>query len=103
MSFIECHRVTKSYRKGDSTITPLHELDLEVEQVLRQTLELRPVEEFAARLREWGQEFQADDLRRYGEELFEQASRFDLERLPKTLETFPALVDNLDARLQPPV
>lgn len=32
MSFIECRAISKSYRKGDVTITPLHELDLNVEQ-----------------------------------------------------------------------
>jgi len=31
MSFIECRALTKAYRKGESTITPLHELDLDVE------------------------------------------------------------------------
>lgn len=28
---IECRRLTKTYKKGDATITPLHELDLDVE------------------------------------------------------------------------
>lgn len=31
MTFIECRRLTKSYQKGDSTITPLQELDLDVD------------------------------------------------------------------------
>jgi putative ABC transport system ATP-binding protein len=31
MPLIECHKLTKSYQKGDATITPLHELDLGVE------------------------------------------------------------------------
>lgn len=31
MPLIECRRLTKAYKKGDSTITPLHELDLDVE------------------------------------------------------------------------
>jgi putative ABC transport system ATP-binding protein len=31
MPLIECRRLTKSYQKGDATITPLHELDLDVE------------------------------------------------------------------------
>lgn len=30
MTLIHCQRLTKSYKKGDSTITPLHELDLHV-------------------------------------------------------------------------
>ena len=28
---IECRQLTKTYKKGDATITPLHELDLDVE------------------------------------------------------------------------
>ena len=32
MSLIECRQLTKVYKKGDTTITPLHELDLDVEQ-----------------------------------------------------------------------
>ena len=31
MPLIECRCITKQYRKGDATITPLHELDLDVE------------------------------------------------------------------------
>lgn len=30
-ALIECRRLTKTYQKGDATITPLHELDLDVE------------------------------------------------------------------------
>lgn len=32
MNFIRCRELTKTYRKGDTTITPLHELDLDVAQ-----------------------------------------------------------------------
>ena len=31
MPLIECRRITKQYTKGDAVITPLHELDLDVE------------------------------------------------------------------------
>jgi putative ABC transport system ATP-binding protein len=31
MPLIECRKLTKSYKKGDSLITPLHELDLDVQ------------------------------------------------------------------------
>lgn len=31
MPLIQCRKLTKSYKKGDATITPLHELDLDVE------------------------------------------------------------------------
>lgn len=30
MSFIQCRRLTKQYQKGESVITPLHELDLDI-------------------------------------------------------------------------
>ncbi len=30
MNLIECRNLTKTYKKGDTTITPLHELDLDV-------------------------------------------------------------------------
>lgn len=32
MTFIQCRSLTKSYRKGDTEITPLHRLDLDVER-----------------------------------------------------------------------
>ena len=32
MALIECRQLTKTYRKGDSTIKPLDGLDLDVEQ-----------------------------------------------------------------------
>ncbi len=31
MALIECRKLTKSYRKGENVITPLHDLDLDVE------------------------------------------------------------------------
>jgi len=65
---------------------------------LCQTLELKPIEDFASRLRAWGESYGAAALRRYGEELFEQAQQFDLDRLPRTLEAFPALLEKLAAR-----
>ncbi|MBN8497005.1 hypothetical protein, partial [Accumulibacter sp.] len=68
---------------------------------LCQTLEITPVEEFARRLQSWGREFAAESLRRYGESLFEQASQFDLDRLPRTLEAFPAVVAEIAARIEP--
>lgn len=32
MAFIECRRLTRTYRKGDTIVTPLADLDLDVEQ-----------------------------------------------------------------------
>ena len=68
---------------------------------LCQTLELMPVEAFAARLRTLGETYGAAALQRYGEELFDQAEQFDLDRLPKSLEAFPQLIASLAALCEP--
>ena len=68
---------------------------------LCQTLELTPVEEFAARLRVMGETYAAPALQHYGEELFNQAQQFDLDRLPKSLEAFPQLIESLAAQCEP--
>jgi len=68
---------------------------------LCQTLELTPVEEFAARLRTLGETYGATVLQRYGDELFNQAQQFDLDRMPKSLEAFPQLIENLEAHCPP--
>ena len=64
---------------------------------LRQTLELGPMEEFATRLKDLGEAYGAVSLRRYGQQLLEQALEFDLDRLPKSLETFPQIIEELVA------
>jgi len=68
---------------------------------LCQTLELAPVEEFATRLRTLGETYRAPALQRYGEELFDQAQQFDLDRLPKSLEAFPQIIASLAAQCEP--
>ena len=68
---------------------------------LCQTLELMPVEAFAARLRTLGESYHASMLQRYGEELFDQAQQFDVDRLPKSLEAFPQLIESLATQCEP--
>ncbi|MSU36737.1 MAG: response regulator [Pedosphaera sp.] len=68
---------------------------------LCQTLELAPVEEFALRLRTLCEAYGVTALQRYGKELFHQAQHFDLDRLPKSLEAFPQLIENLLAHCPP--
>jgi signal transduction histidine kinase/ligand-binding sensor domain-containing protein/DNA-binding response OmpR family regulator len=63
---------------------------------LCQTLELKPVEQFASRLQDLGSSYGALSLRRYGEELYRQAAQFDLDRLPQTLGSFPGLIERLE-------
>jgi CheY-like chemotaxis protein len=59
---------------------------------LCQTLTVRRIGQFAMRLQEWGLEYRAHALRRYGELLQQQSEEFDLDNLPKTLANFPAVV-----------
>jgi signal transduction histidine kinase/ligand-binding sensor domain-containing protein/DNA-binding response OmpR family regulator len=68
---------------------------------LCQTLELTPVEKFAARLRSLGESYGATALQRYGEDLFNQAQQFDLDRMPKSLEAFPQLIESLATQCSP--
>jgi CheY-like chemotaxis protein len=78
-------------------------LRAEQEQVwpeLCETLELGAVERFAMRVRDLGQTHGSTVVRGYGQSLLEQAQQFDLERLPKTLETFPLIVASIEARVQ---
>ena len=58
---------------------------------LCQSLAMDEVEQFARRLKGWGEEGHWPALRRYAEELEEQVQQFDLARLPKTLERFPEI------------
>jgi signal transduction histidine kinase/CheY-like chemotaxis protein/ligand-binding sensor domain-containing protein len=60
---------------------------------LCQTIELGPIEEFAARLKNWAGVYQCAALARYAEDLQQQAQQFDVDGLPKTLGSFPALID----------
>jgi hypothetical protein len=48
-----------------------------------------------------GESYGAASLQRYGEILFAQAQQFDLDRLPKSLEAFPQLIDDLAAQCSP--
>jgi CheY-like chemotaxis protein len=53
------------------------------------------IEQFAGRLRGWAEEAQWCALRVYAESLDQQVQEFDLDRLPKTLQSFPAILNSL--------
>jgi CheY-like chemotaxis protein len=65
---------------------------------LCQTLELSLVEEFASRLRVLGETYDALRLRRYGEELLNQTQQVELEKLTRSLEAFPQIIEQLAAQ-----
>jgi signal transduction histidine kinase/ligand-binding sensor domain-containing protein/CheY-like chemotaxis protein/protocatechuate 3,4-dioxygenase beta subunit len=76
----------------------LREQQRQVWPELCQMLEVSAIETFASRLCELGTSYGATALRRYGQDLIEQARRFDLEKLPHSLEAFPGLIDDVEAR-----
>ncbi|MCP4345078.1 MAG: response regulator [Desulfobacterales bacterium] len=47
---------------------------------------------FGNQVKELGTEYNLNILRNWGDDIYEQADSFDIERLPKTLEYFPGLV-----------
>jgi CheY-like chemotaxis protein len=53
------------------------------------------IEQFARRLKDWAEAGQWSDLRAYAESLDQQVQEFDLDRLPKTLQNFPAIIQSL--------
>ncbi|MSU62494.1 MAG: response regulator [Pedosphaera sp.] len=53
------------------------------------------IEQFARRLKGWAEEAQWPTLRAYAENLDQQVQEFDLDRLPKTLQNFPAVIGAL--------
>ncbi len=53
------------------------------------------IERFAKEIRELGQEYDLNSLANWGDDLFKQANSFDMDRLPGTLDHFPALVDEI--------
>ena len=53
------------------------------------------IERFAEEIRGLGREYDLDSLANWGDDLFKQASSFDMDRLPETLDHFPALVDEI--------
>jgi len=53
------------------------------------------IEQFAGRLKSWAEVGQWPALRAYAESLDQQVQEFDLDRLPKTLQSFPAIIQSL--------
>jgi CheY-like chemotaxis protein len=53
------------------------------------------IEQFARRLMDWAEAGQWSELRLYAESLDQQVQEFDLDRLPKTLLRFPAILHSL--------
>jgi hypothetical protein len=73
---------------------------------LCQTMAMGEIEGFATRLYELAERGGWADLRAYARQIAQEAAEFDLDRLPQTLQEFPALCQELastDTRSQPAV
>lgn len=62
---------------------------------LCQSLTVRRISQFACRLQQWGSEYGAPVVRRYGQILEQQSQEFDLDHLPKTLAKFPEVITRI--------
>jgi hypothetical protein len=60
---------------------------------LRQTMDMRELEEFARRLKMWADDGHLPALRAYAATLLQQVEAFDVDRLPKTLEDFASVCE----------
>ena len=56
------------------------------------------MEEFALRLKKWGAEGCFPELSAYADALATQVEAFDIDRLPKTLQGFPAVCRSAEQR-----
>ncbi|MSU64451.1 MAG: response regulator, partial [Pedosphaera sp.] len=76
-------------------LAQLREQEQKVWPELCQTLAMDEIEQFARRLKGWAEAGQWPDLQEYAESLDRQVQEFDLARLPKTLERFQGILENL--------
>ncbi|MFP4033180.1 MAG: hypothetical protein ACLFTV_16605, partial [Desulfococcaceae bacterium] len=53
------------------------------------------IADFGERIEALGEEFQLEAVRRYGTDLGNQAASFDIERMNRTLDGFPDLVERV--------
>lgn len=65
-------------------------------QNLCQTMKLRELRKFATQLKQWGSEYTYLPLTNYAIQLTEQIEQFDGENLPKTIEYFPKIRQELE-------
>ena len=78
-------------------VAQLREQQQKVWPELCQSLAMDEVEQFAHRLKGWAVAGHWPALEAYAESLDQQVQQFDLVQLPKTLQSFPQLAENLSA------
>ena len=77
--------------KRPGLLLKLQEEERSVWPGICQRMEIGEVEEFALRLKSWGEAGAFEQLRNYAGALTAQVEAFDVDRLPRTLEDFPSV------------
>jgi CheY-like chemotaxis protein/two-component sensor histidine kinase len=62
---------------------------------INRTFFVDEIERFANAVRECGEKYNLDMLRRWGEQLMEEVKSFDMGKLPGTLTAFPTLIEKI--------
>jgi len=63
---------------------------------LCRTMDMAEIEDFARRLLAWSEEGRFAELQTYAAELMRELEAFDVDRLPESLQRFPALCESLN-------
>lgn len=92
----DCQDLTKI----PELLEKLHQEEISVWPQLCKTMKRRDLQNFADRLREWGVEYQCQELLNYATNLETQLANFDWERLPETIAKFPEVFQPTEDRGQ---
>ena len=60
---------------------------------------IKEIEDFGMKINKMGSAYKVITIEKWGEEVFKQAQNFDLEKLPKTLDKFPDLLEEIRSYL----
>ncbi len=85
----------KAIARRPELIAKLRQEQATVWPRLCKTKVMGEIEQFAGRLRIWANEGELPGLKVYADALERQVQEFDLDRLPKSLQEFPAIIDSL--------
>lgn len=64
-------------------------------ELLQEALLIPDIQKFATQTKEWGIKYHYPPLKKWGEDLYMLASKFDIEKLPKALQKLPELMEDI--------
>jgi two-component system, sensor histidine kinase len=86
---------TEALAKRAPLLANLREAERAVWPDLCKTKDMDELDAFVRRLKEWAAQAEWSALRAYAESLDQQVQEFDLSRLPRTLQSFPDVINSL--------